>query len=89
MTELKAAVTLPVDVEEIQRLLPHRYPFLLVDRVIEIDPGKSITALSLMRLIPDPPGRIVGGSITVDGKDLLAFDEDAMRAHAIALQIGW
>ena len=28
MTELKAAVTLPVDVEQIQRLLPHRYPFL-------------------------------------------------------------
>src|ERR1700749_4892684 len=45
MNELKAAVTLPVDVEQIQRLLPHRYPFLLVDRVIEIDPGKSITAL--------------------------------------------
>ena len=45
MTELKAAVTLPVDVEQIQRLLPHRYPFLLVDRVIEIEPGKSITAI--------------------------------------------
>ena len=41
--------------------------------------GKSITALSLMRLIPDPPGRIVGGSITLDGKDLLALDEEAMR----------
>jgi 3-hydroxyacyl-[acyl-carrier-protein] dehydratase len=45
MTELKAAVTLPVDVEQIQRLLPHRYPFLLVDRVIAIDPGKTITAI--------------------------------------------
>jgi peptide/nickel transport system ATP-binding protein len=41
--------------------------------------GKSITALSLMRLIPDPPGRIVDGSITLDGKDLLALDEEAMR----------
>jgi peptide/nickel transport system ATP-binding protein len=41
--------------------------------------GKSITALSLMRLIPDPPGRIVGGSITLDGKDLLSLDEEAMR----------
>ena len=28
------AVTLPVEVTEIQRLLPHRYPFLLVDRVV-------------------------------------------------------
>ena len=45
MTEPKAAVTLPVDVEQIQRLLPHRYPFLLVDRVIEIEPGKSIAAI--------------------------------------------
>ena len=41
--------------------------------------GKSITALSIMRLVPDPPGRIVGGSITLDGRDLLRLDEDAMR----------
>src|SRR5712691_11869614 len=34
--------------------------------------GKSITALSLMRLVPDPPGRIVGGSVKLDGRDLLA-----------------
>lgn len=32
-------------VEEIFSFLPHRYPFLLVDRVISLDPGKSITAL--------------------------------------------
>jgi peptide/nickel transport system ATP-binding protein len=42
--------------------------------------GKSITALSLMRLVPDPPGRIVGGSVKLEGHDLLALDEDAMRA---------
>lgn len=45
MSDSKAAVKLPVDVEQIQQLLPHRYPFLLVDRVIEIDPGKTITAI--------------------------------------------
>ncbi|UPG89073.1 3-hydroxyacyl-ACP dehydratase FabZ [Luteibacter aegosomaticola] len=45
MTDTNAAVKLPVGVEEIQRLLPHRYPFLLVDRVTEIDPGKTITAI--------------------------------------------
>ena len=33
------------DVQEIQRLLPHRHPFLLVDRVLEIDPGVSIRAI--------------------------------------------
>jgi len=41
--------------------------------------GKSMTALSLMRLIPDPPGRIVGGSVKLAGRDLLALDETAMR----------
>jgi peptide/nickel transport system ATP-binding protein len=42
--------------------------------------GKSITALSLMRLVPDPPGRIVGGSVRLAGVDLLALDEEAMRS---------
>ena len=42
--------------------------------------GKSVTALSLMRLIPDPPGRIVGGSISLDGVDILGLDDDEMRA---------
>ncbi len=42
--------------------------------------GKSVTALSLMRLVPDPPGRIVGGSITLEGTDLLALNEAEMRA---------
>ena len=41
--------------------------------------GKSVTALSVMRLIADPPGRVAGGSIKYEGKDLLALDERAMR----------
>src|SRR5262249_24334460 len=41
--------------------------------------GKSMPALSIMRLIPDPPGRIVGGSVQLDGVDLLALDEETMR----------
>ncbi|MET0631825.1 MAG: ABC transporter ATP-binding protein [Xanthobacteraceae bacterium] len=41
--------------------------------------GKSVTALSLMRLVPDPPGRIVGGTVKLAGADLLALDEEAMR----------
>jgi peptide/nickel transport system ATP-binding protein len=41
--------------------------------------GKSVTALSVMRLVPDPPGRIVGGSVMLDGTDLLALDDDSMR----------
>ena len=41
--------------------------------------GKSMTALSLMRLVPSPPGRIARGSVTLDGIDLLQLDEAAMR----------
>ncbi len=41
--------------------------------------GKSVTALSVMRLVPDPPGRIVDGEIRFDGTDLLTLPERAMR----------
>ena len=41
--------------------------------------GKSVSALSIMRLVPNPPGRIVGGSILLEGTDLLALDEATMR----------
>lgn len=34
-----------IDVVEIQSILPHRYPFLLVDRVLEVEPGKRIVAI--------------------------------------------
>jgi 3-hydroxyacyl-[acyl-carrier-protein] dehydratase len=36
---------LPLKLEEIQRILPHRYPFLLVDRIIALEPGKRIVGL--------------------------------------------
>jgi oligopeptide/dipeptide ABC transporter ATP-binding protein len=41
--------------------------------------GKTVLALSVMRLIPEPPGRIVGGSISFDGIDLLSLDVEEMR----------
>ncbi len=42
--------------------------------------GKSVTALSILRLIPTPPGRIQSGLIELAGRDLLALPESAMRA---------
>src|SRR6478609_6755925 len=42
--------------------------------------GKSITALSLMRLVPEPPGRIAAGSVKLAGVDLLGLGDAAMRA---------
>ncbi len=39
------AVKLPLDINDIQRILPHRYPFLLIDRVVEIEPRQRIVAI--------------------------------------------
>jgi peptide/nickel transport system ATP-binding protein len=41
--------------------------------------GKSVTALAVMRLIAQPPGRIAGGRVLFDGHDLLALPEAEMR----------
>jgi oligopeptide transport system ATP-binding protein len=41
--------------------------------------GKSVTSLSIMRLVPSPPGRIAGGEILFRGQDLLALSEEDMR----------
>ncbi len=45
MSDKSGILALPINVEQIQQLLPHRYPFLLVDRVIEIVPEVSVVAL--------------------------------------------
>lgn len=44
MNTTSTSVTLPVNVIEIQRLLPHRFPFLLVDRVVALEPNKRVLA---------------------------------------------
>lgn len=41
--------------------------------------GKSVTSKSIMRLIADPPGKISGGSVTMDGMDIFALSEKEMR----------
>ena len=41
--------------------------------------GKSVSALSLLRLIPNPPGRIVGGEVMFEGQDLMKLSEEDMR----------
>src|SRR5262245_64636964 len=48
--------------------------------------GKSVGALSILRLIPSPPGRIVGGSVHFNGRDLLTLsEEETRRARARAI----
>jgi len=41
--------------------------------------GKTMTALSILRLVPEPPARIVGGEILLDGRDVLTLSKRAMR----------
>jgi oligopeptide transport system ATP-binding protein len=41
--------------------------------------GKSVTALSLMRLIPNPPGKVVKGEVIFEGRDLMKLSEEEMR----------
>ncbi len=41
--------------------------------------GKSVTALSILRLVPSPPGQIVAGQVKFDGTDLLSLSEKQMR----------
>src|SRR6187397_2216103 len=55
------------------------YPGETLAVVGESGCGKSVTALSILRLIASPPGRIVSGKLLFEDKDLLAMDEAAMR----------
>ena len=43
-------LTLPLDYTAIERILPHRYPFLLVDRIIEFEPDKRIVGIKNITL---------------------------------------
>jgi len=50
--------------------------------------GKSVTALSIMRLVSDPPGKIEGGQIRFNGRDLLALSDEEMcevRGNDVAM----
>jgi len=50
--------------------------------------GKSVTALSVLRLVANPPGRIVGGRVRLEGRNLLDLDEGEMeqiRGNAISM----
>ncbi len=41
--------------------------------------GKTVLALSILRLVPDPPGRVTAGSVLFKGQDLLSLDAESMR----------
>ena len=45
MTEQSGGLKLPIEITQIMTMLPHRYPFLLVDRVVEFEPNKRVLAI--------------------------------------------
>ena len=54
-------------------------PHELLGIVGESGCGKSVTSLAILRLLPKPAGRVVGGQVEFDGTDLLGLDDDQMR----------
>ncbi len=44
-TESTTSPALPLEAAQIMEILPHRYPFLLIDRVVELEPGKRVVAI--------------------------------------------
>ena len=85
-------MTLPLDVQDLSTtLFTRRGEMKAVDGlslavgagetvalVGESGCGKSLSALSIMRLLPDPPARIVGGAVKLNGRDIVAVSEETM-----------
>jgi oligopeptide/dipeptide ABC transporter ATP-binding protein len=64
------------------------YPGQTLAVVGESGCGKSVTALSILRLIPSPPGKVLGGNVNFENRDLLTLTEPQMRevrGHDIAM----
>jgi peptide/nickel transport system ATP-binding protein len=56
------------------------YPGQTLAVVGESGCGKSVTAMSVLRLIPSPPGKVLGGQVMYQGRDLLKLSEREMRS---------
>jgi len=44
-TDAATTLTLPLEAADIMRIIPHRYPFLMVDRIVELEPGKRVVGI--------------------------------------------
>ena len=63
----------------VDRVSFHIMPGQVLGIVGESGCGKSVTAHSILRLIPSPPGKIVGGQVRFQDKDLLSLSQEAMN----------
>ncbi|HET8647475.1 MAG TPA: 3-hydroxyacyl-ACP dehydratase FabZ [Vicinamibacteria bacterium] len=62
--ETAAALKLPLEIEDIKKILPHRHPFLLVDRILELEPDRRVLGVKQVAadesyFIAGPQGRPV------------------------------
>ena len=87
-----------MDIQKIQSLLPHRYPFLLVDRVIEAEPGKRLVAVKNVT-VNEPffqghfPGKpVMPGVLLIEAMaqatGLLAMESEEVPKEAIYYLVG-
>src|SRR5436853_4485924 len=67
------------DVQPVRDVSLTIYPGQTVAVVGESGCGKSVTAMSILRLIPSPPGKVLGGRILFEGRDLLSLSEREMQ----------
>ena len=82
-----------MDIKWIQNLLPHRYPFLLVDRVIEIDPGKKAVGIKNVTINEEffqghfPGNPIMPGVLIIEAMaqlaGVLAFNSGASKGTSV------
>ena len=96
MAETNTAV---IGITEIQKLLPHRYPFLLVDRVVEYVPGQSITAIKNVTInepffqghfpgLPVMPGMLILEALAQAGGVLVSKSLDGPLGDRIFMFTG-
>ena len=97
-TAVEKPLKLPMDIIEIQRILPHRYPFLLIDRVIEVERKKRIVALKNVTVnepffpghfpgLPIMPGVLMVEAIAQAGGALLLTEVED-REHSLMVFSG-
>jgi 3-hydroxyacyl-[acyl-carrier-protein] dehydratase len=89
-------VTMQLDIVEIMKILPHRYPFLLVDRVIESEPGKKIVAIKNVTMNepffeghfpghPVMPGVLIIEAMAQAGGLMVASEVDGRICYFVAI----
>ncbi|MDY0390704.1 3-hydroxyacyl-ACP dehydratase FabZ [Desulfobulbus oligotrophicus] len=89
MTTSIKEVQLPIDTKGIMEILPHRYPFLLVDRIVELELGKKITGIKNVTMNepffqghfpgePVMPGVLILEAMAQVGSILVCLSDQAM-----------